>query len=47
MEIKTSLEEHLDLLIEKAKKTKDTQELTMLSEQIYKISSVLLSKNYI
>lgn len=47
MEIKTALEEHLELLIEKAKKTKDTQELTMLSEQIYKISSVLLSKNYI
>lgn len=45
-EIKVLLKEHLALLEEKTKEAKSTQELIGFSEQIFKISSVLLSKNY-
>lgn len=46
-EVKEQVKKHLDKLIAKTDEVKSTQELVELSEQIYKISSVLLSKNYI
>lgn len=46
-EVKEQVKKHLEKLIEKTNEVKSTQELVELSEQIYKISSVLLSKNYI
>lgn len=45
-EIRIKLSEHLDELINKAKEAKSIQELLEISDQIQRVASILLSRNY-